>query len=107
MNVKAGFTKIEPTLQAEVLKQPIFSNPLIINFVSRPLRVSGFIEGHAIVNVGCIRIKDLWDHEDKEWKSLPTLEMNSHITNQTSKDIIISSIPWNPATFPNAFKIGD
>jgi hypothetical protein len=42
-----------------------------------------------------------------EWKSLPTLEMSSHVTYRTSKDIIISSIPWNPATFPNGFKISD
>ncbi len=43
-----------------------------------------------------------------EWKSLPALEMSSHVTNQTSKDIIIiSSIPWNLVAFPSGFKIRD
>jgi hypothetical protein len=69
--------------------------------------VSGINEGRAIVKAGCIRIRDLWDHEDKEWKSFPTLEMNSHIINRTRRDIIIFSIPWNLATFPIGFKIGD
>jgi hypothetical protein len=35
------------------------------------------------------------------------LEMNSHVINQTSRDIIVSSIPWNPVAFPSGFKIGD
>jgi hypothetical protein len=38
---------------------------------------------------------------------LGTLEKSSHIINQTNMDIIISSILWNPITFPNGFKIGD
>jgi hypothetical protein len=42
-----------------------------------------------------------------EWKSLPTLEMSSHVSNRTSNDIIIFSIPWNPIMFPINFKIGD
>ncbi len=61
LNVKANFTKIEPTSQAKVLKQLIFSNPLVTNSTGRPLRVSGLGEGQAIAKAGCTRIKDLWD----------------------------------------------
>jgi len=46
--VRAGLVKIEPTLQAEVLKQPIFSNPLVTNYVGQPLGVNGLSEGRAI-----------------------------------------------------------
>ncbi len=73
--------KTKPTLQAKVLRQPIFSNPLVTNSASQPLRMSGLNEGRAIAKAGCTRIKDLWDQEDMEWKSLPTLKMNSHIIN--------------------------
>jgi hypothetical protein len=93
MNMKACFVKIEPTLQVEILKQPIFSKPLVTNVVSHPLGVNGLGEGRAIIKAGYTRIKDLWDWEDKEWKSLSVLGMNSHVINQTSKNIIIYSIP--------------
>jgi hypothetical protein len=93
MNMRADLVKIEPTSQAEILKQPIFNNPLVTNVVSHPLGVSGLSEGRGIIKAGCTRIKDLWDREDKEWKNLLALRMNSHIINQTSKNIIISSIP--------------
>ncbi len=33
--------------------------------------------------------------------------MNSHVTNQTNRDIIISSIHWNPVALSSGFKIGD
>jgi len=33
--------------------------------------------------------------------------MNSHVTNQTNRDIIISSIHWNPIPLSSGFKIGD
>jgi hypothetical protein len=69
--------------------------------------VSGLSEGRTIAKARCTRIRDLWDPEDREWKSFSTFEMNSHIFNRTSRDIIISNIPWNPAAFPSGFKIGD
>lgn len=107
MNVRARFVKIECTLQAKVLKQPIFNNPLVINVIRHPLGVNRFSEGRAIVKAGCTKIKDLWDREDREWKSLLALGINSHVINRTSRDIIICSIPWNLATFPSWFQIGD
>ncbi len=93
MNVRVGLMKTKPTLQAKVLKQPIFNNPLVTNVVGHPLKVSGLNKGQAIIKAGCIRIKDLWDRKAREWNSLPTFGMNSHIINQTSRDIIIFSIP--------------
>lgn len=45
MNVRTSFEKTEPTFQAEVLKQPIFSNLLITNAAGFPLGMSGFSEG--------------------------------------------------------------
>jgi hypothetical protein len=107
MNVRAGLVKTKPTLQAEVLKQPIFNNPLVTNVVGRTLGVNGLNERHAITKVGCTKIKDLWDWEDREWKSLLTLGMNSHIINRINKNIIISNIPWNPVAFPSRFQTGN
>jgi hypothetical protein len=68
--------------------------------IGHPLRVSGLSEGCAITKANCTRIKDIWDLKDKEWK-------NSHVINRTSREIIIASIPWNPAMYPSRFQIGD
>lgn len=81
MNVRASLVKTEPTPQVEVLRQPIFNNPLVTNVAGYQLGVSGLNEGRAIAKVGCTRIKDLWDSEDREWKSFSILGMNSHIIN--------------------------
>ncbi len=67
--------KTKPTSQAKVLKQPIFSNPLVTNVVDHPLRVSKLNEGRTITKASYTIIKD------QEWKSLPALRMNSHIIN--------------------------
>jgi hypothetical protein len=101
MNVRAGLVKTEPESQAKVLSQPIFSNPLVTNAIGRPLGVNGFSEGWAIAKAGCTKIKDLWDQEDREWKSLLALRIHSHVINRTNRNIIISSIPWNPTVFPS------
>jgi hypothetical protein len=74
---------------------------------SLPLGVCGFSKGRAIVNYGYIRIKDLWDLEGRAWKSLQALRMTYHATNRNNREIIIASIPWNPATYTNRFQAGD
>jgi len=66
MNVRVGLVKTELTSQVEVLKQPIFNNPLITNVVDRPLGVNRLNEGPAIAKVSYTKIKNLWDQEDKE-----------------------------------------
>jgi hypothetical protein len=56
MNVKPGLSKSEPTNAAEVLRQPVFGNPLITNQDSRPLGLSGKSKGNALVNAGHSRV---------------------------------------------------
>jgi hypothetical protein len=63
MNVKPGLSKLEPTNVAEVLRQPVFGNPLITNQDSRPLSLSGKSEGNALANAGHSRVGDFWDPE--------------------------------------------
>jgi hypothetical protein len=98
LNVKVGLAKSELASHAEVLRQPIFNNPFILNTTGHPLGVCGLSEGRAIANSGCTRIKDFWDSEGKAWKSLQALWMTYHATNKTNREIIITNIPWNPAT---------
>jgi hypothetical protein len=107
LNIKVGLAKSEPASHTEVLKQPIFSNPLILNTTNHPLGVCDFSEGRAIANYGCTRIKDLWDPKGRAWKSLQALRMTYHATNRNIRKIIIASIPWNPATYTNCFSVGD
>ncbi len=103
LNVRVGLTKSELASHLEVFRQPIFNNPFILNTAGHPLGVCGLSEGRAIANSGCTRIKDLWDLESKAWKSLHAFQGTYHATNRNSKEIIIASIPWNPATYTNRF----
>jgi hypothetical protein len=91
----------------EVLRQPIFSNPLILNTTNLPLGICGLSEGRAIANFGNTKIKDLWDPEGRAWKSLQALRMTYHATNRNIREIIVASIPWNPATYTNRFQARD
>jgi hypothetical protein len=75
LNVRVGLAKSELASHAEVLRQPIFSNPLILNTTGHPLGVSGRNEGRTIANSGCTRIKDLWDQEGRAWKSFQALQL--------------------------------
>jgi hypothetical protein len=106
-NVRVGLTKSEPTSHAKVLKQPIFSNPLILNMTGLPLGVCGLSEERAITNSSYTKIKDLWDPEGRAWKSLQAFQMTYHTTNKNNRKIIIASIPWNPTTYTNRFQAGD
>ncbi len=106
LNIRVGLAKSKPACHAEVLRQPIFSNLLILNTIGLPLGVCGLSEGHIITNFGCTRIKDLWDPEGRAWKSLQALQMTYHATNRNIREII-TSIPWNPATYTNRFQARD
>jgi hypothetical protein len=44
LNVRVGLAKSEPASHVEVLEQPIFSNPLILNRTGLPLGVCGLNE---------------------------------------------------------------
>jgi len=45
--------------------------------------------------------------EGRAWKSLQALRLTYHATNRNNREIIIASIPWNPATYINRFQAGD
>jgi hypothetical protein len=90
MNVRPGLCKSNPTNPTEWLKQPVFANPLITNSDHRSLG------GNAFTNTGCSRIKDFWDQESQEWKSLPTIGASFHTFNRQNRELIINSIPRIP-----------
>jgi hypothetical protein len=69
LNVRVGLTKSEPASHAKVLRQPIFSNPFILNTIGHPLGMSGRNEGRPIANSGCTRIKDLWARKEGHGKA--------------------------------------
>jgi hypothetical protein len=107
LNVRVGLTKFKPASHMEVLRQPIFNNPLILNTTGHPLRVCSLTERRAIANSGCTRIKDFWDPEGRAWKSLHAFQVTYHATNKNNREIIIANIPWNLATYTNRFQAGD
>jgi len=107
MSVRPGLSKSEPTNSAEALRQPVFENPLIVNQEGKPLGLSGKSERNSLANAGCSRIRDFWDSEEKEWKGLSALGVSFHPINKRNKDLIIASIPWDPATFNDVPSAGE
>jgi len=93
MNVRLGLCKSEPTNLAETLRQPVFGNPLIVNQEGKPLGLSGKSKGNSLANVGCSRVRDFWDSEEKEWKGLSAIGVSFHPINRWNRDLIIASIP--------------
>jgi hypothetical protein len=73
LSVRPGLHKSEPTNSAEILRQPIFGNPLIKNRDGRSLGYIGKSKGNALANAGRSRIRDLWDPDEEKWKDLTTL----------------------------------
>jgi len=59
------------------------------------------------VNVGHSRIEDFWDSDEEDWKGLSALEMSFHPTNRSNRDLIINSIPWDPATARKNPEVGE
>jgi hypothetical protein len=95
INVRTGLKKLDSTNVVETLKQPLFGNPLIINVKGAPLGVSALREGCTFACSGCSQVKDLWNSEHNEWKSLFELGLSYHASNISCKDIITASIPWH------------
>jgi len=81
LNVRPGLRKSEPTIHAELLRQPVFGNPLITNQESRPLGFSGRSKGNTFASAGYSKVRDFWDLETQDWKSLSALWMNFHPSN--------------------------
>jgi len=96
LNMKPGLTKADPTSATETLRQPLFGNPSILNSSGTPLGLGGLRDGNAFASHGCTRVKDLWSHEEKDWKSLAKLGMSYHVFNKKCKEDIAVNIPWHP-----------
>jgi len=107
MSVRPGLSKSEPTNSAETLRQPVFGNPLIVNQEGNPLGLNGKSEGNSLANAGRSRIRDFWDSEEREWKDLSALGVSFHPSNRRNRDLIIASIPWDPATSNNVPLAGE
>ncbi len=107
LSVRPGLCKSEPTNTVELLRQPVFGNPLITNAESRSLGFNGRSEGNALASAGCTRVRDFRDPELQDWKGLSALGVSFHPTNRQNKDLIIASIPWNPATSNSRSQVGD
>jgi hypothetical protein len=104
LNVRLGLIKADPISSAETFRQPLFDNPSILNTSGAPLGFGGLKDGNAFAKHGCKRIKDLWNPEEKDWKSLSKLRMSYHASNKLRmsyhasnrrcKEAITASIPW-------------
>jgi hypothetical protein len=107
LSVRPGLRKSEPTNSAEILRQPIFENPLITNRDGRPLGLSGKSEGNALANAGRSKVRDFWDLDEENWKDLAALGVSFQPTNRLNRNLIIDSIPWDPATANKKLVVGD
>jgi hypothetical protein len=107
LSVRLSLCKSEPTNSVEILRQPVFGNPLITNQDGRLLGLSGRSEGNALASASCSRVGDFWDPEAKDWKGLSALGVSFHPINMLNKNLIIASIPWDPATANNKPVVGD
>jgi hypothetical protein len=105
--VKPDLIKEEPSNTAEIFRQPIFGNPLILNESGIPLGLGGSRDGSAFVRAGYSRTKDLWNAKAQTWKSLAELGMSYHASNRQCKEAIIASIPWRLEESSNTSKEGD
>jgi len=105
LSVRSGLCKSEPT--NSILRQPVFGNPLVTNQDGRPSRFSGKSEGNALANAGYSRIGDFWDSEEENWKGLSALGVSFHPINRLKRNLIIDSIPWDPAAANNKPVVGD
>jgi len=107
LKVRPGLTKAMPTITAEILRQPIFGNPLVLNERGILLGLSGLSEGNAFARADRTRIKDLWNAREQEWKSLAELGMSYHTLNKKCKESITASIPWLLTESSNLPRNGD
>jgi hypothetical protein len=85
----------------------VATNPLIVNQKGKPLGLIGRSEGNSLANAGCSRVRDFWDSEEKDWKGLSALGVSFHPINRRNRDLIITSIPWDPAASNNVPSTGE
>jgi len=107
LNVRPGLIKFNPTNSDEVLKQPLFGNPSILNSRGIPLGVGGVSEGNALAQSRCFRVKDIWNDVTKDWKGFTDLGMSHHPSNRLNRETITSIIPWRLDEHECHFRVGD
>jgi hypothetical protein len=107
LKVRSRLIKMDPTNNAEILRQPLFGNPSILNVNGSPLGISGLKEGNAVAHSGHSRVKDLQNAKNKEWKNLNDMSMSHHPANRDNLARITASIPWNPEELNNRVQAGD
>jgi len=107
LNARPGLSKSDPSSPAEILKQPIFGNPSILNSKGIPLGVGGLREGSSFAKAGYTRIKDFWNEKTKGWKSFTGLGMSYHPSNRECRELITNSIPWRPDEHEDHTQIGN
>jgi hypothetical protein len=107
LNVRPGLIKSDPTNLDEVLRQPFFGNPSILNASGTPLGVGGVSEGNAFAQSGYFRVKDIWNVKAKDWKGLTDLGMKHHPANRRGMETITTSIPWRPDEHEGLIRAGD
>jgi len=61
----------------------------------------------ALANVGCVKMKYLWDHQMQSWRDLPSLYIRTHPTNVINMDSMVSSISWAYKAFDGVFELED
>ncbi len=91
----------------EILRQPIFGNPSILNQRGIPLGVGGQREGNSFAQAEYTRVKDFWNETTRGWKSLTSLGMSHHPFNRESREMITSSIPWRPDEHEDQTRVGN
>jgi hypothetical protein len=107
LNVRPGLIKFDLTNLDEVLRQPLFGNPSILNASGTPLEVGGVSEGNAFAQFGYSRVKDIWNVEAKDWKGLMDLGLKHHPANRRGMETITTSIPWRPDEHEGLIRAGD
>jgi hypothetical protein len=58
LNARPGLSKSDPSSPAEILRQPIFCNPSILNSKDILLGVGGLREGSSFAKAGYTPVKD-------------------------------------------------
>jgi hypothetical protein len=107
LNARPGLCKSDPTSPAEILRQPIFGNPSILNQKGIPLGIGGLREGNSFAKAGHTRVKDFWNKSTRGWKSFTNLGMSYHSSNRECRETITSSIPWRPDEHEDQARVGD
>jgi hypothetical protein len=59
LHARLGLTKSDPITSVEILRQPLFGNPSILDSRGIPLGVGGMREASAFAQSRCSRVKDI------------------------------------------------